>query len=95
MTSYWWFSFVDPDAEGDKSLGACIVVARSSEEALLETILQGCNPGPYADVRFGRVSNKRVHEMLLKFPINKLLSTEELNAKGEFTEYQRRTETHH
>lgn len=80
--SYWWFSFVDPGAEGDKFVGCCIVVANSFESALTETILQGCNAGPHTAVQAMKVRKEHEHELLSKHPVNKFLSRAELNDMG-------------
>jgi hypothetical protein len=92
--SYWWFSFVDPNAEGDKCRGACIVVADSFETALTETILRGCNAGPHTELEASEVPKVAEHDLLSKFPINKLISKKELNDEGVFSEYERR-HSHH
>ena len=92
--NYWWLSFADPYAEGDKFVGACVVAADSFEKAVKESILQGCNAGPHTEVQAMKVRKEHEHELLSKHPINKFLSRKELNDKGRFTDYERR-HSHH
>lgn len=47
----WWISFVCPDhPEGDRFLGACVVHAAGTREALVAAYNAGCSPGGEAGI---------------------------------------------
>ena len=85
--TYWWLSFTDNTrAEGDRFLGGCIIEASSFGEAINEAWRRKINPG-------GEVMGFEVpceYEAIIpRFGVNRLLSKDELNALGVFSERDR------
>lgn len=82
----YWITFSNPDPGEEPFLGVVIIEAESPEEALNEASLMGVNPGGYAEV----YTLKEMSEMAQVLPQNRLLTSEELNAFGFFSENQKR-----
>ena len=90
--TYYWLSFKDPDKpQGQQFLGACAVEADSLEVAIMRAWQLGINPG--GEVAHIKVP-KRLEKNIPRYGLNRLITKAELNAMGDFSDYDREKGKH-
>jgi hypothetical protein len=83
--TYFWLSFVDDTRpKGEQFLGGCAVEADSVEQAIRRAWALGINPG--GEVAAVQVP-KHLEKNLTRYGLDRLLTKAELNAMGDFSQY--------
>ncbi len=88
--TYYWLSFTDPERpEGQRFLGGCIVEAENFLAATTRAWKLGISPGVEGSEVAGIAIAPEYEANIGRFGVDRLISKAELNALGEFSEYDR------